>query len=139
MSPSLILLISIQLLTKWTTRLANGSFLDSLFHKNFSMKLIHLYNLKPTFKSYSDLFQLLSRRRKIQIFYLFLLSIFSAVSEAANIGLLIPFLDILGDAENNIYKLGIFGSVLKNLPPNLLLLSLAFFFILLTFYFFRKR
>ena len=95
------------------------------------MKLIHLYNLKPTFKSYSDLFQLLSRRRKIQIFYLFLLSIFSAVSEAANIGLLIPFLDILGDAENNIYKLGIFGSVLKNLPPNLLLLSLAFFFILL--------
>ena len=95
------------------------------------MKIILINNLKVAIQSYFGLLQLLSQRRKMQIFFLLLLSILSAISEVANIGILIPFLGILADAKNNIHKLGFLGEYFSNLPPHLLLPVLSFLFVCL--------
>ena len=87
--------------------------------------------MKLSFQHYPALFHLLSRRRKIQVFYLLLLSILSAVSETANIGLLIPFLGILADPHKKLHQLGLLGNILKYFPSNYLLPVIALFFILL--------
>lgn len=95
------------------------------------MKVFLINNLKVAIQSYFGLLQLLSQRRKMQIFFLLVLSILSAISEVANIGILIPFLGILADAKNNIDKLGFLGEYFSNLPPHLLLPVLSFIFICL--------
>ena len=87
--------------------------------------------IKSVARDYFALFNLLSKRRKTQIFCLFLLSILSAICETANIGILIPFLRILADTEGNIYKLGIIGVVFQSLPSELILPTLGICFILL--------
>ena len=93
------------------------------------MLLTAIQNLNHTFKNYIDLLGLLSKRRKLQIFLLFISSILSALCETANIGILIPFLKILEDIDNNIYKLRVFGDLFRYLPRNLLLPVLGFCFI----------
>ena len=95
------------------------------------MSLTTIQNLNHTFKNYIDLLGLLSKRRKLQIFLLFISSILSALCETANIGILIPFLKILEDIDDNIYKLRVFGDLFRYLPRNLLLPVLGFCFILL--------
>ena len=58
----------------------------------------------------TDLFKFFSTKRKFQIFFIFILSLFSAVAELATIGSLIPFIDIMID-PNKILKY----EILKNL------------------------
>ena len=85
------------------------------------MELINIKQLGQIFKSHSGLLRFLSKRRKSQIFFLFVISILSAISETANIGILIPFLGILSDVQNNINKLGIFAVLFKGFPSDILL------------------
>ena len=58
----------------------------------------------------ADLFKFFSTKRKFQIFFIFILSLFSAVAELATIGSLIPFIDIMID-PNKLFKY----EILKNL------------------------
>ena len=87
--------------------------------------------MQLSFQHYPGLFHLLSKRRKIQVFYLLLLSILSALSETANIGILIPFLGILADPQKSLHQSGLLGNLTKYFPSNLLLPITALCFLLL--------
>ena len=87
--------------------------------------------MRVSFKYYFSLFQLLSSRRRLQIFYLFLLSILSAISETANIGILVPFLGILSESDKTIYQSGFFGIIYNLVPSNFILPTLAFCFLIM--------
>ena len=87
--------------------------------------------MKISLKHYFCLFQILSSRRRVQIFYLFILSIISAICETANIGLLIPFLGILSEPDKTIYQSGFLGSIFNFIPTNFILPALALCFMLM--------
>ena len=88
-------------------------------------------SLFSSVKSLSPLWQFLSRRRRIQLFALLVLSFFTAISEAANIGALVPFLRILSKPDQGLDFLGPFAEPLRELSSINLLLLFGFGFILI--------
>ena len=80
-------------------------------------------------KDYLALYRVLSRKRKIQIVVLQVLSIISAISEIANIGALIPFLDLLSDPQKGLKQVGIYIDLVETLTSEQITLIFGLGFI----------
>ena len=80
--------------------------------------------LKPVWKS-------LSKRRKLQCLILLIFSLVSAAFELANLGALLPFMQLLVNPKDGLSLLGPLEGLLKQLPEQYLLLSLGFSFIIM--------
>ncbi len=82
-------------------------------------------------KNYLALYRVLSKKRKIQIASLQVLSVISAISEIANIGALIPFLDLLSNPQNSLKQVNIFNNLAETMAREHITLILGLGFILL--------
>ena len=83
-----------------------------------------LQQLKPLWDS-------LSPRRRRQLIALQILSLLAAASEVANLGALLPFLQLLADPQEGLKALGPLATPLRSLPEQHLLLCLGLTFMLL--------
>jgi ATP-binding cassette subfamily B protein len=77
------------------------------------------------FQRFSLLWQVLSSRRRRQLFVLQILSFASALGEVANLGVLFPFLRFLANPVEGIKGLGPVFSPLQQLPHSIQLLTLG--------------
>jgi ATP-binding cassette subfamily B protein len=83
----------------------------------------------PRFQSLRLLWRALSPRRRRQLIWLQGLSLLSALGEVANLGALLPFLQLLANPSEGLKALGPFTAPLRVLPQHQLLLGLGLGFI----------